>query len=343
MPTLNASAMADLMKTTLADLGRGKWTDISYDLPKYHVAKNIIKQKKVMFESGSQIQRNIQVSSTGQARKTGMYAPDVKNVGETMQVITAPWTHMTTNFSIDRREVNMNREPARIVELIKTRRNSAMIDQVKLMEQEFWGTPSASDARVARGVKYYYTPSATEGMYGLAPSGFSDKAGLSPTTYANWRNWTFQYTTVSKDDLITKMRKAATYTDFESPTDVPDYSTGAEKGFYSNYATLGPVEKILEKQNDNLGDDVASKDGRVMFRKLRWQTVFQLDGDTANPVIGIDWATFFPFFLRGEYMNESEPMVSADQHLVTTVHLDNTYNYMCVDLRRGFYGNTTGS
>ena len=103
---------------------------------------------------------------------------------------------------------------------------------------------------------------------------------------------------------------------------------------------LGTVEELLEQQNDALGNDVASMDGRAMFRKTPIIWVPKLDDNpitgVTDGVYGINWGVFQPIFLDGEYLVEDGPRQAPDQHTTFRVHIDLTYNYLCRDRRRQF-------
>lgn len=334
---LQADQIADLVTTTQRDLGRLKWTDIYTPLQEYVALPSLLQKEKVSFSSGYGIQFNVMVGNSGAAKNTGLYAEDSTNVSDVMKVANLPWRHQVTSYAFEKREISMNGDPARIVELIKTRRVDAMLSLAELMENNFWGKPvDSADEETPYGVDYWIVPHATEGFNGGAASGFTEVAGLNPDTYTNWRNWTAQYAAVTKTDLIRKWRKAATKTRFMSPVAQPQYNTGDRFGFYVNYDTLAALEEILEDQNDSLGNDIASKDGQVLFRgnKVRW--VPKLDADATDPVIGINWGVFKPVFLKGEYMRESAPKEAANSHNTMEVFVDNTMNFECRDRRRTF-------
>jgi len=338
MATLTTDEIADLITTTQKNLGRMKWTDLSTDLQEYIAMPNLIKKEKVQFDGGQAIQWNFMVNSNGQARNIGLFEVDNYNVTDVMKTASIPWRHTNTNYSIDAHEISINGDPAtRIVDLVKVRRVAALIDLAKLMETNFWGAPSSSSDEITPyGIDYWVVKNATEGFNGGIPSGFSDVAGLSPTTYPRWKNWTAQYTTVSKPDLIAKMRQASTKTMFRPPVEISDYNRGNRYGYYTNYDVIGTMETLLENQNENLGNDLASKDGEVMFKRNPVKWVPELDSDAQDPVYGINWGVFYPVFLKGWYMKEDKARQHPNQHNVLVTDIDITYNWKCCDRRRLF-------
>lgn len=335
---LTVEAIADMIKSTRKDEGRLKWTNLSNSLQEYIAMSQIMKKERVQFESGNSIQWNIQTGTNGAAHPTGINQTDTYTQSDVLNVASVPWRHCTTNWSIDRRLLAMNRDPAKIVDLIKLGRCDALSSQARMMEDHFWGKPADSnDTLLPFGIDYWIVSNATEGFNGGNASGFtSGPGGLDSSVYTAWKNYTAQYTDVSKIDLIRKWRRASTMTRFKPPVENPNYSAGSRYGYYMNYDTYSALEEALEAQNDNLGNDVASKDGKVMFKGVACTYVPKLDALSTDPVYGIDWGVFRVAVLKGEYMVESEPRLSSNSHYITVTDVDTSYNYMCYDRRSLF-------
>ena len=338
MATLQADDIADLITITQKDLGRLRWTDLSYDLQEYIALPSLLQKEKVAFGSGYGMQYNVMTGTSGAAKDVGLYEVDNVNVSDVMQTATVPWRHMTTNYAIERREIAMNTGAAQIVDLVKIRRHDSMVDLAKHLESRFWSRPaSSSDNKQMYGVPYWIVYNSSDGFTGLTPgsSDFSDVAGLNPSTYDQWRNYSATYTTVSSTDLIRKWRKAATFTKFMTPHPNNPYG-GDRAGYYTNYDVIGPLEEVLEAQNDNLGNDIASKDGKLLFRQVPVTWVPHLEDFTGDPIYGINWGVFKPAFLSGEYLREEGPNKASNQHTVFQTHVDLTMNTICYDRRRNF-------
>ena len=146
---------------------------------------------------------------------------------------------------------------------------------------------------------------------------------------------------MSKADLIRKWREAATKTEFRPPVDGSFSNMGTNWGFYTDYTVLGTLEEILESQNDNLGNDVASKDGQTSMRRVpvTWVPYFDNNSgtvDTTNPVYGINWSVFKCAFLSGEYMKETKVQPHPLHHRTIVQYTDCTYNFLLNDRRRCF-------
>lgn len=329
---------ADLLATTQRELGKGKWTDIAADLQEYVGFQQIFKKKRVGFQSGTSIQWDAMVDLTRSVENVGLYHTATYSVGDVMKQLNVPWRHTHANYSFDRTEIDLNRSPARIVNLMKIRRADMQLSLAEHIENDWWGKPSsATDEVTPYGVDTWLVRDPVEGFTGGNPAGFpSGVGGLDSSVYTRWRNWSAQYTNMTKTDLVRKWRKAATHTRFMSPVDMNTFNTGDNYGYYTNYNVLGTLEEILESQNESLGNDIASKDGATLFRRRPVQWVPQLDSDTANPVYGINWGVFKAVFLNGWFLEESAPYKAPNQPRVMRVDVDLTYNYCCRDRRRNF-------
>lgn len=334
---IQAENLGDLIATTLKDLGEMRFTEIATDLQDHVAMRVLLKKERVVLESGTGIQWDVMISADGSSRNVGLGATDIVNITDGMVQASSVWRNTTSNYAIIGQELAMNRTPRRIVDLLKARRIRCMIGLAELMEKNFWGFPAATDTVTPYGLPYWVTKNATEGFNGGIASGYSLIGGLSPTTYPRWQNWTYQYTSVSRDDFIRHVRQAATKTFFRPPVDgIPTFNTGDKYGFYSNYSVIGQLEEAVESQNENLGNDIASKDGTTVFRRVPVTYVPFLDADTTNPFYGLNWGVFKTYILRGWWLRETSIPVTPGQHTVASQHVDNTYNWICKDRRRCF-------
>jgi hypothetical protein len=334
-PSLQAPNLGDLLATTLRELGDMRFTEIATDLQDHVAMRVLLKKNRVQFESGTSIQWDLMIKSNGSARNLGLYATDITNVQDVMIQANTDWRHTTANYSIDRRELKMNRTPRKIVDLLKTRRIACLIDMAELMEANFWNAPSATDGDTPYGIPYWVTKNATEGFNGGVLSGFTTVAGVSPTTYPRWQNWTYQYVAVSRDDFIRHARQAATKIFFRPPVDgIPTFNTGDTYGYFTNYAVIGQLEEAVESQNEDLGNDLASRDGQVIFRRMPVTYVPKLDADTTGPFYMLNFGLFKNFILKDEWLIETPIPIAPNQHTVSRQHVDCSYQFGTRDRRR---------
>ncbi|MEW6439248.1 MAG: phage major capsid protein [Pseudomonadota bacterium] len=334
----SATDIADLVTSTLKDLGRLKWTDLLLDWQELYALPQLLKKERVSMQSGIGIQHQLAVNTVDNAKNVKLGQVDDVNFGDTMTSITVPWRHTTTAYPFERREVLMNRDPARILDLIKARRiTHGIVPLAKKVETNFWGTIS-DDGETPFGVQYWIVYNASTGFYGGNHSAFSaGPGGLSATTYSRWRNWTAQYTSVTKEDLIAKWRQAYRECGWmPASPDIPQYDRGARRWVnYVNGETIQALETIGESQNENLGRDLASMDGQMTFRRTPIQWVPYLESySTSDPIWMIDWSVFYFVVLDGDYLHESTVFPAAKQHNMTEIHIDLTYNTICDNRRR---------
>lgn len=344
MAVLQAGSISDLVYATLKELGELKFTQLGTGLNHYVVMSRLMKKNKVQFfSSGYGIQWDVMTSDNGSARTVGLYASDSVNVPNVLTQGSADWRHITWNWALDQREVAMNSAPRRIVDLIKTRRIASFLSAVKLFEALAWSCPTSTNTVDPYGIPYWIVKSNTEGFYGTTPitGGYTTVGGIVPTAYPasngyKWANWTNQYTAITKDDLIAKWAKAADFTYFEPPIESPTFETGDDPMYATNYAVYAGMKAILESQNDDLGYDIDTMDGRPAFRRSKIQWVPQLDQDTTNPVYGINWSEFHTAGLRQWWLRETQIAIQPNQHTVASTHTDCTFQWLTRDRRRHF-------
>lgn len=336
MAILQAEGILDLVRDTLRDLGKPNYTDLASPLQNHVAMDELLKEERLMIESGYGIQWNILTTYNNNARNVGLAETDNLNIMDGMVQANTVWRNTQTGYSIIHQAMSMNREPARIVDYVKQQRDMALGALAELQETNVWGAPSVSDTKTPLGIPYWITKNATKGFNGGILSGYSDCAGLSPTTYSAWNNWTAPYTAVSRDDFIRQAREAAVKTNFKPVIKNPSPKRSDSHGYYTNYAVVQPLEESLESQNDNLGKDIASMDGETMFRRVPVKYVAKLDVDTTNPFYGIHWGWFYMAILRGEWMRETEIPYTPGQHNVSSHFIDCTWNLLCKNRRANF-------
>lgn len=338
MSVLTAKDINDLVAGTLDDLGRLKFQQIAQNLVHYEVFSKWFKKDKVAFDSGIGIQRTLMNKLDSQAaRHVGLTDDDQVNIPDVIDQLTVPWRQVQTSWAlIYQTDILMNRGSALVFNVIKPRRAAAMLALVEELENKAWATPGASNKVNPYGLPYYVVKNATTGFNGGAPTGHTTVAGVSLTDSPTFKNYTAQYTSISKANLIKKLRTAHRKTRFISPITIDDYRGGLGERYrcYVNESTISDIEDIGEGQNENLGRDIATMDGTMVFRKHPIIWVPKLDEDTQNPFYMIDHSTFYPVCLRGDYLRESEATKAPNQHNVFQIFVDLTYNYVCLDRRR---------
>lgn len=328
------SELLDLVAVTQGTLGKAKFTDLSGDTQKYVAFSEIFKKEKVKFDSGKRIDFNVMTDDSGAARDVEMGEADDYDIVDVMTAGNVEWKFQNTFYAIEERELVMNSGAAKIVDLVKIRRSAAWISFAKHIETRFWQA-SSTDAKRIHSINYWAVYNATVGFNGGAPSGFTTVGGINPSTETRWKNYTGNYVNATKADLIRKIREGATKTHFESPVDIEDYRRNNRRGYYLNYDTRADLEDECENQNENLGNDLASKDGSVTILRNPCVYVPELDNNSVltDPVYGIDWGVFYFCFMSGWFMKEHKPRKSPTQHNMIVTDIDNVGNTFCTDRR----------
>jgi hypothetical protein len=345
MPPLQPAGMSDLIAVSLPDLGRMKFTDLMTDYYDTIALKRIFNKKKSQVDSGTSINFNIAYDIGGSFRFVPMNWTATANIKNVMTTGNVPWRGFTWNWSMILEEPIMNSGASRIVELVKIRRMSEFASVIVGLERHIWTAPDPTDEVSIYPIPYWIVKSNTavttnNGFNGTVPTGFTTVGGLTPTTApgtpgGRYRNYATQYTTIAKNDLVRKMRHGARYTGFKPIAEGGShYDTGDDMAWYSNYSVVSVLEEILESQNENLGKDLASMDGKSLFRGAPIEVVQELDNDTTNPVYGIQWATFGFVRMRGVWMKDIPIPVNPNQPTMSTVHNISRTNTVCYNRRR---------
>lgn len=339
--SLAAEQCLDLVRSTENKIGKGKFTDLASSLQSYVAMSKMLRKNKVKWGSGTQYQFQAMVRDNGSAKNVGLFAEDNVNYADVMETAQVPWRHTTANSVIEDRMISMNSGPEQIVDIALEQRAARMLSLAGLMEENWWGKPTDSSDKITPwGVPMWIVKNTSETSYGLNggnPSGFSDGvAGLDSDTYAKWKNGACAYTDITKADLIRKMREAYVKSKFIAPFPNSNYDTGDGLGIYTTYRVLREFEEVLESQNDRLGSDLASMDGKSVFRRVYVEYVPYLEeNDTSDPVYGINWGVFKVAILKGEYLHQTIKR-APNSHRATETHVDISWNTICFDRRKNW-------
>ena len=296
------------------------------------------KRDKVAFDSGIGIQRTLMSKLSNTAKHVGLMETDTVNITDVIDQLQINWVHMQNSWAFIYQETLMNKGESLIFNVIQPRRADCLISLVEELENKAWSSPASSSVKTEPyGLPYWIVKNTvTTGFTGGAASGHSTVANVNLTDTPNFKNYADTYTSVSKADLIKKLRTAHRKCGFKSPITIQDYrgTSGQRYRLYVNEATISSLESVGESQNESLGKDLASMDGTMTFRNHPIIWVPKLDEDSGNPVYMVDHSPFYPVCLVGDYLRESEAKPAPSQHNVFQVFVDLTYNYLCIDRRR---------
>ncbi len=346
MPDITPAQLSDLLLTARSNLGAIQVTDLTSNLQNHVAMRQILDPKKIRWESGPTIRFEVMNGTSGGAREVGLFGVDSVNIEDRMTFGETPWRHVTHSYAIERREIKMNRDPAQIVNLVAVRRHDCLVTLADLLENRVWNRPpSGTDSLRIMGIPYWVpwtdpgSSLANGGFVGGDPYSGVGCAGLLAATVPAYQNWCGKYTTVSASDLVAKWRRAATFCEFKPPVMFPSEGKmqfASDFGYHTNYNVIGELETLLETRNDNLGNDIATKDGMVNFRRSAVEWVPQLESVGGDPIYGVFWGALRPVFLNGEWMVEDGPSKAPTRHTTFVTHIDLTCNFICTDRRRQF-------
>lgn len=337
--TLQYSDIDDAVLLTQQNfVKRGAFVDMQTDLQDHVAVREMWKQRKKTFVGGDNWEWEAQIDHNNSARTVGLFDTDGSALVDTMIKGYVEPRHVNAHYIYDQREKAFQRGGHAIVDLIKTRYVGMMVSLYDLMEGILWGKPTdSSDEKTPFGLAYWITSHTSEGFNGAAPTGFTTKGNINPTNYARWKNWTAQYVAISKQDLIRKMRKAHRQIRFRSPVAHSQPTVGPMRnGIYTNDTVIGLMEELLEEGNMNLGNDLASKDGRTLFKSTPVTFAPYLDDNTyeTDPIYMLDWQWLVIGILAGWENQLTKPYMVPNKHLVRRVDLDCTMQMVCTNLRR---------
>lgn len=316
---------------------KGAFLDMATDLTDHIAVREMWKGKKKVFNGGDDWRFFAQVDHNHSAKAVGLYETDGSAIDETTIQLEVQPRHVNAHYVFDVREKDFQKGGHAIVNLIQTKYVGMMTSFYELLERILWTKPTdSSDERTPYGIQYWITKCAAEGFNGLDPSGFAlGRAGKKTADYPRWANYGSPYVAVSKEDLVRRMRRGHRLTSFRSPVSHAQPNLGGMKnGIYAGDEVIGLCEEILETQNMNLGNDMASKDGRTLFKGTPLTYAPYLDNDTENPVYMLDWKWLAIGVLTGWENNLSKPYMVPDKHNVRRVDLDATLQMVCTNLRR---------
>jgi hypothetical protein len=315
---------------------RGAFLDLQTDLTDHVAVRELWKGRQKKFEGGLDWTWNAQMDHNHSTRAVGLFENDGNSVGDTMKEAKVGIRHINASYIYDQRESAFQRGGTSIVDLVQTRYVAMMVSWYEYLEDVLWGKPTDStDDKTPYGLAYWVVKNATEGFNGGNPAGFSSGAGgIDSSAYPRWANYTAKYTSISKEDLMRKMRKAARKINFRSPVSHATPSVGSmSNGIYTNDSVIGLMEETLEANNMNLGGDLI-KDDSVLFKGTPVVYAPKLDDDTTNPIYMLDWKWLAIGVMPGWENNLSAPQPVPGKHTVRRVDLDASLNMVCTDRRR---------
>ena len=346
----------DLLTTTLNTIKKDNFVDMSQELTEYIVVPYLLTKRGglIVKKGGVGLEVTLMVEHGGRSRFVGEYDEDVIVVIDHLKKMKLFYSLLTDNLAYTRSEMLDNRGPERINDIIKPRRRGMYLRVAETMEANFFQTPDADDDVTPWGLKYWIVKNSSSGFNGGYPAGFTRIGNINLTEVPQFKNYTDQYTAISKADLILKVRRALRRTNWRSPRKDPgvDGDTSPRRLLLCNEDVLEGVENIGEAQNENLGRDIASMnaglnnfrgtgirqspDGEILIKKHPLVYARLLDSDTSDPMYGLDMFTFHAMTQRGDNMRLGDFKQAPNQHRIFAAHLDHKHQTICTNRRNNW-------
>ena len=272
------------------------------------------------------------------------------------------WAHANAFWMIINEEVLACRGKQQIIDLVLARRVATQMDMAIMVEEQMWAAGDATSAVLPFTIPshlppitgYQVTDSGSFGMdltgafQATYASGFSDYLGADTgahTATVGWSSETYKrlrsYNAVASnsageftDTDEDRLGKMMDYLGFDVPflVDIPKSANEQQQRLYVNYTSKQSMERKAKQQNDQVGSDLARYQGGTLFRGL--EPIWQIQLDTASatargtfPIYLINWAHGQPIVREGKFFRAQTFPAIAQQHDVTTTHLDLDYNF----------------
>ena len=352
--SIHTKDIEDMLTANYASLKKNEVIDISQELTEYIAMPYLMKVQGgvQMVSGGVGLEKTLMIQHGGRSKFIGEYDEDTVNVIDLLKRMKVDFTLLTDGVAHSQGEIEDNRGDERINNIFKPRRRAMYLRVAETMEEVFFDTPDASDSLTPWGLKYWIVKNSTTGFNGGYPSGFSKIGNINLTEVPNFRNYTDQYTAISKADLILKMKRAHRRTKFKAPRKDAGFKGDAmprKRVYLCNEDTLEGLETIAADQNENLGNDVAPKvagagkwglrsdgDGNVLFKSNPFVYAELLNDDTSDPVYGLDMSTFNMLVKKGSNMDLGDFRVAPNQSRVFKAVLYHRYQSICTNRRNNF-------
>jgi hypothetical protein len=342
--------LADLIATTLNDLPNLEF-DVQWDNQDYEFCR-IYQTERMEVDGGPNIQRNVMLDHSGNAKYRRLFDTDNPQVGTVQKQITVPWCQIGSDYSWDRVEILRNKgDEYGFVKLMTSRRVDGLWSLAELIEDRAWKTPeSSTDDLNPYGVPYYLNRLNT----GVTTAGFSGQtityedattgticAGIDAADEAKWRNYAAVYTTIDAD-FLKIARKAFLLSKFKAPLFVEDPSDkrGGQKRVYCGSDEAVALQDLGDARDDNhkpqelMGGIYAEVNATVYLNRMPVVYIPQLDDASFGEVYFVDFSKFIPYVQSGYWLHEDDPMVDRGQHTTFTVFIDGAHNNLCLSRRK---------
>jgi hypothetical protein len=311
---------------------------------------------------GAMCKWKLEVRYADNFQVVGLYHRDSSNRVNVLDEGTMHWAMSTTNYHYDIDEEVFGQGAEQIVNYIKLREDGMMKSFFAGMEELMFG-PGPSSATQSpmppSSLLWWITSTsdsttennATEGFNGAEPLGFGSVGvgGIACSTYAAWKNRTFPYTTVDRDDFVEKVINSMDLCEFKPPISRPDIVDQQRPNWelLTTHSRVAAARRLFQLGNDNIKDDLAAHSGSVYIRGVpmtwvpAWTNAASPNARTDGIVMGVNWKTFKWYYRSGRSMRKRAPFQHPEMSNVRVRCMDDAGQIVCFNRRGNFRGYCT--
>lgn len=334
MASLNIEQFGDLVELTLNEYIKTDYVALLTDLTDHPAAKALLNKARFAIKSGIQLEFKLDMGAESSYEHITATTPDSAELTDSFVSASVPWRKVKTSYAYLEEEMDFNMSPNQLVDVVKARERRCDADWIEGIESDWWTFHSVSDTNAFRSLPYWIHKNASTGFNGGIPSGYSDVAGLSPTTYPRWNNYTAQYTTFSLDDAVNKIRTMGMKTGFKPIiSNLPKLGMNSRRAFYTNLTVHQTAADLADARNDSMGTDLAKHDGQVTIHRIPLEYVPKLDDDTTDPIYQIDWNSIKMMAKTDWFQRRTVQKPHPGQRNMVSVHKDSYLNFVCFNRR----------
>jgi len=337
--------------------------DISLPLQEYKFASRIFSgnlKKDTM--STSQCKWKVKVNTNDNFQVVGLYHRDSSSRVNVLGEGSLKWGLTTNNYHYDIDEEIFQTGGRQIYDYLESLERDLMTSFYTGMEDLMFGPgPSSPTQTPFPPVSLLWWITATddsttennseEGFDGYAPVGWGANGvgGIDPTVYDQWRNRTFPYTNVDREDFVEKVINSMDLSQFTPPVQRPDIVDQKRHDWelLTTHSVLAKSRRLLQLGNDNIGDDMAAHSGTVYVRGVpmtwipAWTNAASANARTDGIILGVNWSTFRAYYAAGRQMRKRKAFQHPEMSNVRVRCMDDSLQLVCFNRRGNFRGYST--
>lgn len=337
--------------------------DLSLPLQEYKYASRLFSgdlKKDTM--ATSQCKWKIKVRTNDNFQVVSLYHRDSSGRVNVLDEGSTKWAMTTNNYHYDIDEEIFQTGGKQIYDYLESMERDLMTSFYTGMEDLMFG-PGPTDPAITPfqplSLLHWITSTddsitennSEEGFDGYAPVGWGSVGvgGISPITYDQWRNRTFPYTTVDRDDFVEKIINSMDMCYFKPPVERPDIVTQKRPNWelLTTHSRIAALRRLLQLGNDNIGNDVAARSGVVELRGVSmdwipaWTNSASVNARTDGIILGVNWSTFKAYYQPGRHMRKRKAYQHPQMSNVRIRKMDDSCQIVNFNRRGNFRGYCT--